>query len=189
MHCSTFSMWANVWYFLGSQLITLAVAFVMSLCFESPFIRLEKLWIGALLQAIMPSKNDHVKKNGRVAEQQTSKILDEIIDRFDKEEEEKRQQMDHSQVNDIAPKDFMTGEKEQIKDDIDKEERMFMKEEEKENGHPHVMDESEGTINFDNVELNLSTTEGCEIAGNALTVAEVHIGDKSLPIYEDIVEK
>ena len=83
-------MWVNVWYYLGSQMIALAAAFGLSLCFESPFIRLEKLWIGSLLQSVMPSQSGHAKKNGKVHEQQTVHILDEIIKRLDREEEEKQ---------------------------------------------------------------------------------------------------
>jgi hypothetical protein len=88
-------MWANVWYFLASQLLTLAVAFIMSLCFESPFIQLEKLWIGALLQAIH-GNNNHGKKNERISKQQSEKILDEFIERQDKSTEKKKQQINDS---------------------------------------------------------------------------------------------
>jgi len=58
----------------------------MSLCFESPFIRLEKLWIGALLEAVMPAKSRSGKQNGKVHEHQTVRVLDDIIERLEKEE-------------------------------------------------------------------------------------------------------
>jgi hypothetical protein len=179
-------MWADVWYYLGSQLITLAAAFGMSLCFESPFIRLEKLWIGALLQAIMPSKNDHVKKNGRVPEQETSKILDEIIERLDKEDEKKKQQMDKSIGKENVSNGFVPAEKEQVKEHFDREEEA---EKHHENGHPHVMDDSEGVINSDHVLLEKNLDRCRHNVGDELTVAEVHIPDQSLPTYEEILDK
>jgi hypothetical protein len=69
----------------------------MSLCFESPFIRLEKLWIGALLEAIIHGNNNHGKKNEIISKQQSEKILDEFIERQDKSTEKKEQQMNDSQ--------------------------------------------------------------------------------------------
>jgi hypothetical protein len=169
-------MWANVWYYLGSQLITLVSAFGMSLCFESPFIRLEKLWIGALLQAIMPSKKDHVKKNGLLAEQQTVNVLDEIIERFDKEDIEKRQQMDKTGLKEGVPNGYAPGEKEKVQDNVHGD---YGKEIEKqhENGDARVREDDKKLAG---VGQNLDDT---------LTVAEVHIQDQSLPAYEEIIDK
>jgi hypothetical protein len=79
-------MWANVWYYLATQLIVLAASFGLSLCFESPFIRLEKLWIGALLQAFLPQK----ERNGKVKGYQTAKTLDDTIEMMEKEKLEQR---------------------------------------------------------------------------------------------------
>jgi hypothetical protein len=79
-------MWANVWYYLATQVIVLAASFGLSLCFESPFIRLEKLWIGALLQAFLPQK----EKNGKVNVYQTAKALDDTIETIEKEQLEQR---------------------------------------------------------------------------------------------------
>ncbi len=78
------SMWANVWYYLDNQLITLAAAFGLSLCFESPFIRLEKLWIGALLKAVLPVQGTDGKSNKingtAPPEHQKAQILDDNIE-------------------------------------------------------------------------------------------------------------
>ena len=81
-------MWANVWYYLASQVIVLATAFILSLCFESPFIRLEKLWIGALLQAIVPESKQSGKQNGNLHGNKPAKKLDDIIDRLESEDQD-----------------------------------------------------------------------------------------------------
>ena len=56
-----FSMWTSVWFFLGSMMITLAVAFGLALVFESPSVRLEKLIITTLLQSILQNQSQHKK--------------------------------------------------------------------------------------------------------------------------------
>jgi hypothetical protein len=100
-------MWANVWYYLASQLITLAAAFGLSLCFESPFIRLEKLWVGALLQAILPAaqKGGGGKVNGNIPPHQTTRILDDIIERLEKEDLEKRMEKEDDGPMNIGEQD------------------------------------------------------------------------------------
>ena len=56
-----FSMWTSVWFFLGSMMITLAVAFGLALVFESPSVRVEKLIITTLLQPILQNQSQHKK--------------------------------------------------------------------------------------------------------------------------------
>ena len=56
-----FSMWTSVWFFLGSMMITLAVAFGLALVFESLSVRVEKLIITTLLQPILQNQSQHKK--------------------------------------------------------------------------------------------------------------------------------
>ena len=184
-------MWVNVWYYLGNQLIVLAAAFGLSLCFESPFIRLEKLWIGALLQAIMPSQSGHAKKNGKVHEQKTVKILDEIIERLDREEEENQQQSKHknetnpidSSLNDTHPEEEEK-EKEHYKEKDHSEEEDFSETREKrKEPSKGQLDQTVGTTALDQPEYPES--KGFE----ALAVAEVHVQSEFPPTYDEIAEK
>ena len=52
-----FSMWTQVWYFLGTLLISLTVAFVFAVVFESPSVRFEKLIVESLLSSIVSGKS------------------------------------------------------------------------------------------------------------------------------------
>ena len=57
---SDYNWWTAVIYFLPTLMITMAVAFCLSLFFESPSIRVEKLLVEAILKTLIPSKpNDH----------------------------------------------------------------------------------------------------------------------------------
>lgn len=56
-----FSFWVSVWHFLGSLSISLTVGFFLSMFFESPSVRLEKLLIGSVLQGLIPNSGKHNK--------------------------------------------------------------------------------------------------------------------------------
>ncbi|XP_023338416.1 nose resistant to fluoxetine protein 6 isoform X2 [Eurytemora carolleeae] len=56
-----FSFWVSVWHFLGSLSISLTVGFFLSMFFESPSVRLEKLLIGSVLQGLIPNSGKHYK--------------------------------------------------------------------------------------------------------------------------------
>ena len=173
-------MWVNVWYYLGNQLIVLAAAFGLSLCFESPFIRLEKLWIGSLLQAIMPSQSGHAKKNGKVHEQKTVKILDEIIERLDREEEENQQQSKHK--NETNPIDSSLNDSHPEEEEKEKEHYSETREKRKEPSKGQL-EQTVGTTALDQPEYPES--KGFE----ALAVAEVHVQSEFPPTYDEIAEK
>ena len=186
-------MWVNVWYYLGSQMIALAAAFGLSLCFESPFIRLEKLWIGSLLQSVMPSQSGHAKKNGKVHEQQTVHILDEIIKRLDREEEEKQHQ---STLAETKPDETWL-EKEHPKEQ--EEEHGEEKEKEKARKHENVHSEngsqhssasdgqsdSTGSISASDLPDHTAMSSSVE----TVAVAEVHTEAEPPPSYNEIEKK
>ena len=49
------TVWANIWYYLPQQLISLSAGFLLALCFESPCVRVEKLIVGKILGLFIPA--------------------------------------------------------------------------------------------------------------------------------------
>ena len=65
---SDYNWWTAVLYFLPTLMATMVVAFCLSLFFESPSIRVEKLLVEAILKIIIPSK-----PNGTITSKEVSK--------------------------------------------------------------------------------------------------------------------
>jgi hypothetical protein len=175
-------MWANVWYYLGTQLIVLATAFVMCLCFESPFIRLEKLWIGALLQSLLPSNKTAVQQNGKMNEHNTEKILDDIIERLEKEETEGRRVDDSPKDNPNEKKQSNAlDEKKERDPEMGDKTKVYSKEEEARgdilSATQKETDPTDHRISADN-----------EPGSVAFAVAEIHV-DTMPPTYEQTIKE
>jgi len=65
---SDFSLWYCIMYFIGILCVSLCAAAILTICFELPFTRVEKLLVGRILGAIMRSgrtvASQHAKVNG-----------------------------------------------------------------------------------------------------------------------------
>ena len=84
---SDFSLWSVIMYFIGILSVSLGAAAILTICFELPFTRVEKLLVGRILGAIMRSgsgrtvASDKRDKLNNGVQQEDKRIKKELPDK------------------------------------------------------------------------------------------------------------